>query len=470
MDLIKSDSPDSLVRPRTTQFAISAYFVVCLSSIFSSSNVSAQTLKEAMSGAFAIDPTLRSASFNKDAAGENVALARSRLLPQVNLQGSDQQLTQTTTQDSVAGPLSRTFSGPSKNYQLVMRQALLRPRDMAGLDVANAQKENGEFKYLSELADSRIRAASAWLDVLAALKVLTTYELTLLPYEKAAEQEQNRFKSGDGTRDSVLEAKAQLESAKSMVNEARLNLAAKQKVFTLATGLELDLSGKVALPQMRQTFLNGLDRQQFWERITQSSSDLQAARAMERAQQARLRQSERDHLPTADLVASYNQAQNDATSTQGIRYQNRQVGVQFNVPIYAGGGISAAQRQQLAIYEASVSDRMSLELRMEQDFLNNWVTQQSQVDRIHAAGMLLDASLDQLQGAKKGLALGLKTWGDVAQVQSAVARRTSDQVNNWVTLYRTQLRILRMLSADDPYWDQWTDLFNMESIKTAAKN
>lgn len=442
---------------------------ICISAGLVSFACTAQTLKEAMAGAFAVDPSLRSATYNRDAASENIALARSRLLPQVSIQGSDQQLTQTTTQDSLVGPLSRTFSGPSKNYQLVLRQALLRPRDAAGLDVANAQKENGDLKYLSELADSRIRAAGAWLDVLAAQKVLEIYEATLIPYEKAADQEQMRLKGGDGTKDSVLEAKAQLESSRAMVNDARLSLVAKQRAFTLTTGLPFEPMGKVALPHMKQTFLNGLDKQVLWERINLTSSDIRASRANELIQHARLRQSNYDHLPTADLVASYNQAQNDATSTQGIRYQNRQIGVQFNIPIYAGGGISAAQRQQMAIYEASVSDRMSLELRIEQEFINAWSTQQGLVERITAGGLLLDASLDQLNGVKKALSLGLKTWSEVAQAQSSVARRTADQVNNLMTLYKTQLRILRMLSAEDEYWEQWTNLFNVEAIK-AVKN
>ena len=185
-------------------------------------------------------------------------------------------------------------------------------------------------------------------------------------------------------------------------------------------------------------------------------------------QQSRLKQSEYDHLPTLDLVASYNQAQNDATSTQGIRYQNKQVGIQFSVPIYSGGAITSAQRQQLAVFEASVADRQSLELRIEQDYQNVWASQQSQVDRIAAGEMLLEASIDQLTGAKKALALGLKTWGEVAHAQSAVARRTSDQINNLVTLYKTQLRLLRMLPVDDPYWEQWTELFHAESVKVSA--
>ena len=428
----------------------------------------AQTLKDAMAGALSIDPSLRSASYNRDASAENVAQARARLLPQVSLQGSDQKLTQTTTQDTLLGPNSRTFSGPSKNYQMSLRQALIRPRDVAGLDAARAQKENGELRYQTELADSRLRAAGVWLDVLAAQQTLQAYTQTLAPYERAAEQEQNRFKGGEGTRDSVLEARAQLESARAMVADSRQGLLAKQAAFKLATGLPFEPMGKVSLPKIKRSFLNALDKQQLWERISQTSSDILASRAIEKVQQSRLKQSDYDHYPTMDLVASYNQAQNDATSTQGIRYQNKQVGVQFSVPIYSGGAITSAQRQQLAVYEASVADRQSLELRIEQDYQNVWASQQSQVERIAAGEMLLEASLDQLTGAKKALALGLKTWGEVAQAQSAVARRTADQINNQVTLYKAQLRLLRMLPAEDPYWEQWTELFHAESVKVST--
>jgi outer membrane protein len=339
---------------------------------------------------------------------------------------------------------------------------------VVGLEAARAQKENGELRYQTELADSRLRAAGAWLDVLAAQQTFQAYAQTLTPYERAAEQEQNRLKGGEGTRDSVLEARAQLESARAMVADSRQGLLAKQTAFTLATGLPFEPMGKVSLPQIKRTFLNALDKQQLWERISQTSNDILASRAIEQVQQSRLKQSEYDHLPTLDLVASYNQAQNDATSTQGIRYQNKQVGIQFSVPIYSGGAITSAQRQQLAVFEASVADRQSLELRIEQDYQNVWASQQSQVDRIAAGEMLLEASIDQLTGAKKALALGLKTWGEVAQAQSAVARRTSDQINNLVTLYKTQLRLLRMLPVDDPYWEQWTELFHAESVKVSA--
>ncbi len=101
------------------RFASPVSAAVALALCFSCSTAAhAQSLKEAIEGAILGDPTLRSAALNKDATSENVALARSRLLPQVTLQGTDQKITQTTSQDTLLGRSDKTFSGPSKNYQI----------------------------------------------------------------------------------------------------------------------------------------------------------------------------------------------------------------------------------------------------------------------------------------------------------------------------------------------------------------
>ena len=61
--------------------------------------VFAVTIQDAFDNAIKLDPALRSSRLNQEANNENIAIARSRLLPQISLQGSTNQLTQTTTQD-----------------------------------------------------------------------------------------------------------------------------------------------------------------------------------------------------------------------------------------------------------------------------------------------------------------------------------------------------------------------------------
>ena len=98
-----------------------------------------------------------------------------------------------------------------------------------------------------------------------------------------------------------------------------------------------------------------------------------------------------------------------------------------------------------------------------------WATQQGLVEKILAAQSAVDASSEQLKAAQKGFSLGLRTWAELANAQNTLARRQVDQIGAYLSLYKTQLRILRMLSADDPFWDQWIEFVNASALKEPAK-
>ena len=84
----------------------------------------AVTLEEAIESALKIDPSMHVSQLNKRASVESIEMARSRLLSQISLQGSSSQLTQTITQYILSGgSASKSFTGPSVNHQLVMKQA-----------------------------------------------------------------------------------------------------------------------------------------------------------------------------------------------------------------------------------------------------------------------------------------------------------------------------------------------------------
>ena len=427
-------------------------------------NVQSQSLKEAVQATKEVDPSLRSSYKNRQATQENFELAKSRLLPQVYLQGSRQQLTQTTTQDTLLGPQSKTFTGPSVSDQLVIRQGLIRPKDVMGLDLARAQTQHGENKYLSEVTDAAVRATTAWLEVLAAQKHLELNQVFLLSSEESAKQEKSRFARGDGTKDAMIEAQAQHENAKAIYAESMQGLMAKQQAYTLLTKLTFEpLKGR-KFPELKFDTLKMDDRTNVWQRIVEASPDLAAAKMMETVQNVRLSQSGTDHFPTLDLVASLNKAQNDATATQGYRYQNTQVGVQYNIPIFSGGGVNAAQRQALSIYEAATADREALVQRMEIDFVNSWTTQVGLIERIKAAESLKESALEQRRATERAVVHGLKTWAEKANAELNVARRSIDAINAQLSFYKVQLKILRMLPMEELLWQRFLADLDAKSV------
>jgi len=415
----------------------------------------AQGLNLAIETASKLDPVLRSSELNQQANQEGVNVARSRLYPQVFMQGGGQQLTQTTTQDTATGPLARTFTGPSSSHQLMVRQALIRPREFSAVRQAQAMAQYSEYRMHIDRSDLWYRVSLAWVEWLGARELLKVQQAPLPTLKAWAQQERNRWAEGDGTRDSLMEAQAQWANAQALLAEAQQNNAAREAALRLLTHNTVPWGASVPWPQFLPAAPSFADSEGIWRRVLDDSLELKAAIAMEQIQSERQSMAKMEHMPTLDLVATANRALNDATSTQGYRYQNQQIGVQYTIPIFAGGGTMAAERQALAIFQASVADREALQMRLE----NEWLSVQSVVfagpDRLNAGQEMLLSALEQCKAAERGMFHGVKTWSDRAQAELSFSRRSADQVNLMLGILRAQLRLLRLLPTTDPLWTQW---------------
>ena len=372
--------------------------------------VLAITLQEAFNSAVKVDPALRASKFNQDASNENITIARSRLLPQVSLQGSSNQLTQTTTQDVPGSTsISRSFSGPSVNHQFVIRQGLLRPKDVSGLNVAELQAQYGEVKYQSDMSELWTRVTYAWIDLVGSTQLVEAYERPLQPLLSAANQEKAKLNQGDGTKDAAIEAEAQYQFAAAMHQQALQNLRAKQRAFEVLTQADAKSPLRLRLNLNPTPIFEESDRDRLWTRTREKSFDLKFSELQVLLQRERVRMARADHMPTLDVLASWNLAKNDATSTQGYRYQNNQVGIQYMVPIYAGGSISAADRQAGLALEASISDSEAAANRVEGDFRVLWSNWLGQVARVRAGFKLVESSKEQLKASELSYVYGVKT-------------------------------------------------------------
>jgi protease secretion system outer membrane protein len=407
--------------------------------------VFAFTLQDAFIYAMNKDPAIRSSKYNQDASIENITIAKSRLLPQISLQGSSNQLTQTTIQDLPGNQiLSRSFTGPSVNHQLVIRQGLMRPKEISAINFAELQSQFGEVKFQSDLSELWMRVAFAWVDLVGSAQLVEAYEKPLKPLLAAARQEKTRMMQGDGTKDAIVEAEAQYQLAVATYQQALQSMNAKQRAFEILTqldsklllGLRLNLSPS---PTIRE---NELDR--LLHRAKDRSFELRFAELQVQLQRERLRMARADHLPTLDLIAAWNVAKNDATSTQGFRYQNNQVGVQYAMPIYAGGAISAAVRQAALALEASFADREAVTNRVEGDFRVLWATWLGHIARVRAGDKLIESSREQLKAAELSYVQGVKTVVELANAELMLSRRIADQVNVVIEYQKNMARLSRI--------------------------
>lgn len=409
-------------------------------------------LTEALRAAELSDPTLAAASANRDAAIENIAIARARLLPQVNIQSTAQRLDQVTT--NALG--SNQFEGPSRSASVQLRQGLYRPRDWRGVDVGKAQAEFGEYKLASAMSDLWLRTATAWIDVLAATAVRDAYRLPVASAESAAQQEKRRLQLGDGTRDAAAEAAAQLAEARAQLVNAEVDLRGKRQAFLLLTRLEASGFDSLRVPALDRLPPGLPSEDEALARIIDTNPELLALRAAETVAQRRLHQASADHLPTLDLLGSKTNAQNDSTNTLGTRYRNEQFGLQLQIPIYAGGGVRAVERQLSAQFAAASAERNAMEQKVRTQVSGDFQLLHGLRERLRSAQELVAASLEQKRGAELALRGGLKTWADVYSADQVIARRTADTVGLATAVLKVQARVLALLPVADPAWSQWT--------------
>ena len=422
--------------------AFSTRVLVVLVAMGVALQANALTLQEAFESAVKAEPALRASKYNKESVEENIAIARSRLLPQISIQGSTNQLTQTTSQDVPGGSsISRSFTGPSATHQLVVRQSLFRPKDLAELSYAELQAEYAELKYQSDLSELWLRVTDAWIDLIGAKQLVEVQLKPLQILNDAAKQEAAKFAQGDSTRDLVAEVEAQFHFANAAYQQTLHTLNIKQRTFELLTKIEAtSLEGK-RLNMYPQPLFTEMDRAQVWQRKRDNSFDLRLSEVQLLIQRERIRMVRADHLPTLDILASWGSAKNDATSTQGYRYTNNQIGIQYVVPIYNGGAISAAERQAHLAMNATLADGEAISNRFENDFQLTWSTWLGQQARLQAGYKLIESSKEQLSASSRSFVHGVKSIADVANSEIAHMRRNIDQINLSMEYYKYLARI-----------------------------
>ncbi|MDE1942774.1 MAG: TolC family protein [Betaproteobacteria bacterium] len=416
----------------------------------------ALTLEDAIAAAEKNDPTLASARANRDAAFENIAIARAKLLPQTSFQGMVQKIQEGVKQDAASGgSIGSSYLVNAYNNQFSLRQGLYHPRDWMGYDIGKLQSEYGNEKLASARSDLWMRTANAWIDVLTAVEARRIYEQTVSITAEAADQAERRFKAGDGTRDAVVEAQAQAALARSQLTEAQITERSRLQSFRLLTGIEATDLQDWHLPDYRSLHLSVENQAELRKAADELNPEILAARAAEEINRKRAEQARADRLPTVDLVASKSWAQNDTVFTINQRYTVLGAGLQVNIPLYDGGGLSATQRQAELSALASREDMRAQQLKLDSQVENDWAAAEASLERARSAQLLWQSALEQKKAAEMGLKSGVRTWGDIAQADILIARRASDFLGYAAGVLHAQARLLSTLPVTENLWEPW---------------
>lgn len=403
-------------------------------------------LREAYDAAYANDATIRAARAGAQATRERLPQARAQRLPNVSASATRNynDLSSTTQRPLGQPPLQEKNHYYSGSKTLSVRQPLYRPYLGALVRQAKAQVAGADAQLENDEQALAVRVGETYFDALLAREQRALIAAQKATYTTQLDAADKRLRAGAGTRTDIDEAQARLDLALAEELEVqqneeftrhRLEVLTGQPVDSLST---LDVEGFMAQAPTPSTV------QEWIERAEHHSAELQALRAQLEVATQEIEKAQSAHLPTLDAVAQWSRTSSDSVTSVNSRYDNKTIGLQLNVPLYAGGYVTSTVREAVASQERAREQleaaRRELALRVHREFRG----MTEGVLRIHALEQAVRSGEQAVLSNRKSFEAGIRTTLDVlnAEQQKTQALRDLAQARYLYLVSRLRLQSL----------------------------
>ncbi|MEL6807645.1 MAG: TolC family outer membrane protein [Pseudomonadota bacterium] len=402
----------------------------------------ADTLADALVGAYGHSGLLDQNRALLRAADEDVAIATATLRPIINWTADiTRQFGDATSVAS--GGVQRDAGSTTASIGLELTLQLFD----GGADSARieANKETvlaTRAALLSIEQDVLLRAAVAFFNVFRQQEFVSLRQNNLRLLQEELRASQDRFEVGEVTRTDVALAEAAVASARSALAASQRDLVQAQAEYANAVGRP---PGRLtAIPRLPQTTTDVASAQGV---AVRTHPEMEQARRQIAANELLITAAVAAKLPTVNLRGTL--GFDEDLGTRGDS-QIGTVGVNVSGPIYRGGELSAAERRSIAIRDASRGNLHTVRHNVQQDVviaISNLVAARSS---IVASEEEVRASQVAFEGVREEATLGARTTLDVLDAEQdlldAQTTRISAQVDQYVASYQV-LESMGLLTA-----------------------
>lgn len=364
------------------------------------------------------DAQLRAAHAKANAQRERLPQAQAQLRPSLALGAVYARNDLSRTQPNMLGRSVTTDDlYNSHNATLTLRWGLYRPAARAGVQAAQAIVDDADAIEQAETGNLALRVATAYFEALLARDQLELTRQAVKVAEVQLDAARKAFAAGTGTRTDIDDVRAQLDLWQAEVLNAHLQWDVARRQLSVLTGQDVvDLPifepahDPVAMPQP-------LESEAWIERALAHNPELQAYRARITVAQAELKRARSQHLPTLDAVTQVVRSASENTTTPYLRYTNRSVGLQFNLPLYAGGAIESAVRQALAELERAQALLQAAERDLSVRVHREYRGAVEGAQRVQALKVALESAEQALRANQRSREAGVRSLLDVLEAQ-----------------------------------------------------
>jgi outer membrane protein len=354
-----------------------------------------------------------------DANRENKPIARSALLPQVNVIGtSDFYDTNSTYTNPVAPPPTLPVGSYQRNrITLNVIQPLFDRASYMNYKKAGHGVNAAEAGFLAEEQYLIIRVAEAYFNVLAAQDDVTFSRSQSKAIGKQLDQAQQRYDVGLIAITDVHEAQAAYDNARSTEILAKNNLdnarEALREIIGRDPGKLARLKSRIGLSKPKPSNI------EYWaNQALDNNPAVKAAAETVEATNKEVEVQRSGHYPTLDLVANASKTDYGNSPPGGFNdSEDSSIGLELRIPLYSGGRTTASTRQARHNLRA---DRHNLEASRREAARNvrnayrGVITSISAVNALAAAQKSAQSALDATQA---GYDVGNRTLVDVLIAQ-----------------------------------------------------
>ena len=453
-------------RPKPSSLSVWLKFALCS---LLAGPTSADTLVDIYELALENDALLKSrvAQYNADIELEKLALAP--LLPQgragYTITDSEADTTspnvylnpETNQLDTI--DVTSTRNTDTDGYDVSLSQTLFNLSAWFGWRAGKETSLQAEATLSAAQQDLIVRVVQSYFGVLRAQDNLRASLAQERAFERQLEQTRQRFEVGLIAITDVYEAEAARDLAQvtRIVDENNVAVAKENlSVLTGQTPGELYVLGAEFDPRPPEPS----DRSAWVDFALENNNQLAAARFAEEAARQNATSLKMGHAPTVTATYRYQ----DTETTGSIRQDpeslfnfdpdsdqtNETWQIRFDIPLFAGGSISANRRRAAEQFNAARESRINLTRNTVTQARSLHMTVMSDVSRVKARKQAIISTQSALDATQAGYEVGTRNIVDVLNAQDRLFAAQRDYANSRYDFVINSLRLKEVAGTLSP--------------------
>lgn len=370
-----------------------------------------QVYKEALVN----DPVFASARASREAGGEKETQGRAGLLPTVGVSGS---YTRSTFTSESSGVLTADRSFRSNGYTISLSQPLFRWANWEQYQQGKLSVAASEAQFAQAQQDLIVRVSQAYFDVLAAEDAVASVQAQKTAITEQLAAAKRNFEVGTATITDTHEAQARFDLAVAQELAAQNDLEVKRTALQQIIGKP---AGALSIlrPGVKINPPNPTQVDKWVESAEQQNFGVVGQQMALEIAQREIKKNRAGHLPTVDLVASRSHSNQTGSmlTTAGSTSDNNSIGVQWNIPLFAGFAVTSKVRESIALEDKARNDLESAKRTAAQGARQAYLGVNSGLAQVKALEAAEVSSQSALDSNRLGYQVGVRINIDVLNAQ-----------------------------------------------------